>query len=273
MVPNPLSNGMLLYFFTIKALANSISGFSRAEGTFLVNSVPSPTSFTYYSKSKVGTTNGQQLSSTYTQLRKAGYYTGAGAGNPTFSVYSAGSSGSVTTKFVTASGRDIIGFTGSAPPIGAPITGTGIPSGAQVTAVVGAAGATTTLTTTASIGDTSLTVDSTTGINAGMIIDRGDGTSIQVTGVESNVVSLSGAITSSILGSTESYTGLAQGATNGVGTGSVFTVSRNGSTYLSTVTSPGTGHIAGDIITIYGSSLGGSNGTNNASITVASASA
>ena len=272
-VNTALAHGLLVNnVFTIKALANSISGFSRAEGTFLVNSVPSPTSFTYYAKSKVGTTNGQQLSSTYTQLRKAGYYTGAGAGNPTFSVFSAGSDGSVTTKFVTASGRDIIGFTGSAPPIGAPITGTGIASGAQVTAVVGAAGASTTITTTADIGDTNLTVDNTAGINAGMIIDRGDGTSIQVTGVEGNVVSLSGALTSSILGSNESYTELSQGATNGVGTGSVFTVSRSGSTYVSTVTSPGTGHIAGDIITIYGSSLGGSNGTNNASITVASAS-
>ena len=267
------SHGLLVNnVFTIKALANSISGFSRAEGTFLVNSVPSPTSFTYYSKSKVGTSNGQQLSSTYTQLRKAGYYTGAGAGNPTFSVYSAGSSGSVTTKFVTATGRDIIGFTGTAPPIGAPITGTGIPSGAQVTAVVGAAGASTTVTVTAGIGDTSLIVDNTAGINAGMIIDRGDGTSVQVTGVEGNTVSLNGALTSSILGSTESYTGLPQGVTNGVGTGAVFTVSRSGSTYLSTVTSPGTGHVAGDIITIYGSSLGGSNGTNNASITVDSAS-
>jgi hypothetical protein len=258
--------------FTIKALANSISGFSRAEGTFLVNSATS-TSFTYYSKSKVGTSNGQQLSSTYTQLRKAGYYTGAGAGNPTFSVFSAGSSGSVTTKFVTAAGKDIIGFTGSAPPIGAPITGSGIPSGAQVTAVVGAAGASTTVTVTADIGDTSLIVDNTTGINAGMIIDRGDGVSVQVTGIEGNTISLNGALTSSILGSTESYTSLPQAATTGVGTGSIFTVSRSGSSYLTTVTNPGTGHIAGDIITIYGSSLGGTNGTNNASITVSSASA
>jgi hypothetical protein len=106
-----------------------------------------------------------------------------------------------------------------------------------------------------------------------MIIDRGDGVSIQVTGVDGNTVSLNGALTSSILGSTESYTGLSQGATSGVGTGSVFTVSRNGSTYIATVTDPGTGHIAGDIITVYGSNLGGVNGTNNAAITVDTASA
>jgi hypothetical protein len=258
--------------FTIKALANSISGFSRAEGTFLINSVPSSTSFTYYSKSKVGTSNGQQLSSTYTQLRKGAYYTGASAGNPIFSVYSAGSSGSVTTSLVTDSGKDIIGFTGSAPPIGAPISGTGIPSGAQVTAVVGAAGATTTLTNTASIGATSITVDSTTGINAGMIIDRGDGVGIQVTAIEGNTVSLNGALTSAITGSTQSYTNQS-GSTGSSGTGAVFTVSRTGSGYITTVTTPGTGYSNGDQFTVLGTALGGTAPTNNATINVTSASA
>jgi hypothetical protein len=43
--------------FTIKALANSITGFSRAEGSFLVNSVVDAYTFTYYAKSKVGTSN------------------------------------------------------------------------------------------------------------------------------------------------------------------------------------------------------------------------
>ena len=258
--------------FTIKALANSISGFSRAEGSFLVNSVPSSTSFTYYSKSKVGTSNGQQLSSTYTQLRKAAYYTGASAGNPQFSVYSAGSSGSVTTQLVTDTGKDIIGFTGSAPPIGAPISGTNIPTGAQVTAVVGAAGATTTLTSTASVGATSIVVDSTTGINAGMIIDRGDGVGIQVTAIEGNVVSLNGALTSAITGSTQSYTGQS-GSTGSSGTGAVFTVSRTASSYITTVTNPGSGYSNGDIITVLGTALGGTAPTNNATITVSSASA
>ena len=79
--------------FTIKALANSVSGFSRAEGAFLVASVPTTTTFTYYAKSKVGTSNGQQLSSIYTQLRRAGYYTGSAVGNPSLSVYSNGFAG------------------------------------------------------------------------------------------------------------------------------------------------------------------------------------
>ena len=258
--------------FTIKALANSISGFSRAEGTFAIATVPSSTSFTYYAKSKVGTSNGQQLSSTYTQLRKAAYYTGANVSTPAFSVYSAGSSGNITTQLVTGAGVDIIGFTGSAPPIGAPVTGTGIPTGAQVTAVVGAAGATSSLTTTANIGDSTMVVDNTSNINAGMIIDRGDGTSIQVTNIVGNTVSLSGALTSAILGSTQSYTGLSQGATTGSGSGAQFTVSRSGLTYLVTVTNPGSGYAQNDVCTIYGVTLGGTNPTNNATIIVTAAS-
>jgi len=258
--------------FTIKALANSITGFSRAEGTFAVATVPTTTSFTYWAKSKVGTSAGQQLSSTYTQLRRAAYYTGANVSTPTFSVYSAGSSGSITTQFTTDVGKDIIGFTGSAPPIGAPVTGTGIPTGAQVTAVVGAAGATTTLTTSANIGDSQIIVDNTAGINGGMIIDRGDGVAIQVTNIVGNTVSLNGALTSTILGSSQSYTGLTQGSTTGSGTGAQFTVSRSGLTYLVTITNPGTSYAVSDVVTIYGVSLGGANPANNATIVVTSAS-
>jgi hypothetical protein len=256
---------------TIKALANSISGFSRAEGTFLVNSVPSSNTFTYYSKSKVGTSNNQQLSSTYTQLRKAGYYTGSALQNATFNVYSSGSSGSITTSLVTPSGVDVIAFTGTAPPIGAPITGTGIDVGAQVTAVVGAAGATTTLTTTANIGSNALVVDNTTGINAGMIVDRGDGVGVQITDITGNTVTINGALTSQIIGSTQSYTGVS--GSGGSGTGAVFTISRSSGVYLATVTDPGNGYTATNTLTIAGTSLGGASPANSATVTVVSASA
>jgi hypothetical protein len=260
--------------FTIKALANSVNGFSRAEGTFLVNSVPTTTSFTYYSKSKVGTSNGQLLSSTYTQLRKASYYTGAAVGNPTFSVYSAGSSGTITTVFTTDISQDRIGFSGAIPPLGAPITGTGIPSGAQITAIngPGGTGATTSLTVTANIGDTSIVVDNTTGIVPGMVIDRGDGTAVQVADISGNTVTLSGALTAQTLGSTQSYTGLSQSSTNGTGSGAVFTVSRTAGSYITTVTNPGGGYLQGDVCVIAGTSLGGLAPTNNATITVTSAS-
>ena len=260
--------------FTIKALAASVKGFSRAEGTFLVASVVSPTVFTYYAKSKVGTTNPTTLSQTYTQLRKAGYYTGASVGTPSFNVYSNGQSGTVTSSLITATGSNVIGFTGSAPPAGAPITGTGIPTGTQITAVVGNGGtaATTTLISSASIGDNTIQVTSTAGISPGLVLDRGDGTSIAVTDITSNTVSLSGALTSAILGTNQTYNDVAQASTTGSGSGATFDVSRLGATYRATIgNSNGQSYAAGDNITLAGTSVGGSNPANNVTITVTAA--
>ena len=258
---------------TIKALANTVSGFSRAEGSFLISTVPSLTSFTYYAKSKVGTSNGQILASTYTQLRKGGFYTGSAIGNPIYSVYSSGSSGSVTTSLITPAGRDVIGFSGSPPPVGSPLSGTGLTSGAQVTAVTGPGGtaASTTLVTKALSGATAVTVTSTTGISPGLVFDRGDGVAAIVTDVSGNVISLSSALTSTIVGTTENYALLTESATSGTGAGAVFTVARSGSTYSTTVTTPGGGYVANDTITIDGVGLGGASGTNDATVTVTSA--
>jgi len=258
--------------FTIKALANTISGFSRAEGSFLVFSVPSNTSFTYYAKSKVGTTNGQVLATTYTQLRKGAFYTGASVGVPTFSVASNGSSGNITTALTSPLGADYVGFTGTVPPIGAPVSGTGINTGTQVTGVVGTGtSVSSTLTSTAEIGATSLVINNTAGILPGQVIDRGDGFAIKVTQIVSSTVSLDGTLTARILGSTESYIGQT-GATNGSGVGAVFTVSRNGASYSATATTPGTGYANGDTITILGTGLEGTAPANNATLTVSSAS-
>ena len=258
--------------FTIKALANTISGFSRAEGSFLVFSVPSNTTFTYYGKSKVGTTNGQVLATTYTQLRKGAFYTGASVGAPVFSVQSNGSSGNITTSLTSPLGADYVGFTGTVPPIGAPVGGTGINPGTQVTGVVGTGSSVnSTLTSTAEIGATSLVINNTAGILPGQVIDRGDGFAIKVTQIVSSTVSLDGTLTSRILGSTESYIGQT-GATNGAGVGAVFTVSRNGASYSATATTPGTGYVTGNTITILGAGLEGTTPANNATLTVATAS-
>ncbi len=108
--------------FSIKALASSVTGFSRAEGTFLVNTTPTATSFTYFSKSRVGSTNGEILSTSYTQLRVAGFYTGANIGGPTFSVVSQGNSGTMTTLLNYVAGENTIAFSGTAPSVGDPLT-------------------------------------------------------------------------------------------------------------------------------------------------------
>ena len=258
---------------TIKALANSISGFSRAEGSFLVSSV-TPTTFVYFAKSKVGTTNGQVLASTYTQLRRGGFYTGSSIGSPSFTVFSAGSSGTITTSLTTASGRDTIGFTGSPPPVGSPLSGTGINTGTQVTAVTGSGGtvASTQLISKATVGSTSIVVVNTTGINPGLVFDRGDGFSAVVTDVTGNTVSLGSALTAEIIGTTENYTSLTQDFTSGTGIGAIVSIARSGSTYSTTINGGGSGYVINNTIVILGTRLGGTTSTNDVTITVTDAS-
>jgi len=260
--------------FTIKALAASVSGFSRAEGTFQVASVTSPTQFTYYAKSKVGTVNNTLLSSVYTQLRKAGYYTGASVGNPTFNVFSNGQAGSFTTSLTTPSGSTVLGFTGSAPPVGAPVSNGSVTVGAQITSIAGTGGtvAVTKLTSTALVGDNTLVVSSTNGIIPGLVLNRGDGISVAVTDINGNNVTLSGSLSNQIIGTNQTYSGVS-GTSSGSGDGASFDVYRLNTAYSAIIgSSNGSGYVAGEDITILGSSLGGAAPANNATITVSAAS-
>ena len=260
--------------FTIKALANTITGFSRAEGTFLVNSIPSSTSFTYYAVSKVGTSNGQVLATTYTQLRKASFYTGANVGTPNFSVYSNGNTGTVTTNFITSSGSDQVAFTGTAPAIGSPISGTGITSGTQVSGVVGTGGiavSSVPVATTVLAGATSIDVTSTSGILSGMAIDNGSGTAIFVNGIAGTTVSFTGPITTTRNGNTATNTAVSGSNVAPVGIGAQFSIERVNNAYaFPVITTAGSGYNVGDAITISGSSLEGVAGVNDATILVTS---
>ena len=69
---------------TIKGFNTAIVGFSRGEGSFIIFSVPTTSSFTYYAKAQVGTVNGDNLYSPIVQLRKGGFYTGASVSAPQF---------------------------------------------------------------------------------------------------------------------------------------------------------------------------------------------
>jgi hypothetical protein len=96
---------------TVKGYLNSITGFARAEGSFIVNTVPGsptvgglPSTFTYYAKAKVGTTNGDVISTTYTQVRQGGFYTGAAVGTPTFTYSNGTSPSTVTVTFANNHG-------------------------------------------------------------------------------------------------------------------------------------------------------------------------
>ena len=67
---------------------------ARAEGAFVINSVPSSTTFTYYAKGIVGT-NGLSLFTGITYARRGGFYTGSSL--PISSIASNGANPSVIT--------------------------------------------------------------------------------------------------------------------------------------------------------------------------------
>ena len=62
---------------TIKGFNSAITGFDRAEGSFIIYQVPSPTTFTYIAKGKVGFNNGDNIYTPFIQLRQGGLYTGS----------------------------------------------------------------------------------------------------------------------------------------------------------------------------------------------------
>jgi len=63
--------------FTIVGMNSAFTGFDRAEGTFIVYTVPTTTTFTYIAKGKVGFNNGDSIGTAFTQLRQAGFYSGS----------------------------------------------------------------------------------------------------------------------------------------------------------------------------------------------------
>jgi hypothetical protein len=259
--------------FTIKALANTITGFSRAEGTFLVNSIPTATTFTYYATAKVGSANGQVLATTYTQLRKAEFYTGAPVGSPVFSVATNGTTGTIDTVFSTTISSNRLAFTGTAPSTGSPITGTGIDTGTQVSGVIGSGGivATQTVNTTVSSGATSIVFDSVSGIAEGSAIDNGSGTSIFVTQIVGSTVSLSGPTTVGFTGGAASYSSVSGTTVAASGSSATFNVTRTNNVYDTvTINNAGTGYNIGDQLTIEGTSLEGTSPTNDITVTVSS---
>jgi hypothetical protein len=263
--------------FAIKALSSSISGFSRAEGNFTVQSVPSTTTFTYYSKAKVGTSSGQECVTSTTLLREADFYTGAQVGNVNFSVFSNGSSGSITTILAAPSGSQRVTFTGTVPPINSPITSalttgstTFITTGTQITSNVGTGGTVATYytTTDASIGATSLTLASVSGLQVGMAIDRGDGTQALITNIIGNLIVLNTALTSTKQGDVQTYNDLAITEIVGTGSGATLDIDKTGGVYsVSSITSAGSGYNVGDTLRILGADLGGVTGDNQNYVT------
>jgi len=101
--PHLLTTGTAI---TVKGLDAGVSGYARAEGSFVIDSVPNANSFKYFAKARVGSSYGQSINQTYTQIRKGGFYTGGAIGSPTFSTAGSGASttGTVTVTFTSNHG-------------------------------------------------------------------------------------------------------------------------------------------------------------------------
>lgn len=256
---------------TIKGYANTISGFSRAEGTFLVNTVPSNNTFTYYAIAKVGTSNGQILATTYSQLRKGAFYTGASIGVPVFSVFSNGIASSFTSQFITAQGSDQIAYTGTLPQLGAPVTATGINPGTQVTGTVGPGGlvGSFAIENNVTAGSTSIVLTDSTGILEGMAIDDGSGTAIFVNSIAGNTVSFTGSTTINRIGNTQLFENVSGTYVNQTGSGAIFSITRTGGNYSGiAITNSGGNYRSNSRITIIGTDLGGTSPANDLVITI-----
>jgi len=79
----------------LAALNSGIAGFSRADGTFIVNTVPTTTTLTYFARGVVGTASGQSLLTDATVVKRGALYSGASI--PVASATSSGANPSVIT--------------------------------------------------------------------------------------------------------------------------------------------------------------------------------
>jgi hypothetical protein len=83
----------------VSGLSAGIAGFSRADGSFILHTVPNTTTVTYFARGTVGTTGGQSLKTEETIGRKGGVY--ANASIPVASAASNGADPSVITLTFT----------------------------------------------------------------------------------------------------------------------------------------------------------------------------
>jgi len=265
---------------TIKALEDSVNGAARAEGSFVIVTVPSNNEFTYYAKSKVGTVQGTILSTTYTQLREAGFYTGADIGGSSWTVASQGSSGTMTTELAVLSGSTIIPYDDDAPEIGSPLETVGgqIPLGSQVTGIIdqsqgGGVYLTPTLVGDVQAGNNTVTVSNIAGVVENLAVDRGDGYAIYVDSISNNDITFSGNFTEPVIGNRTTYTGVTGVNDTSDGENAKFDISfavDSSFTYVvdAVANDGGEGYKVGDRIIIPGTSLGGTSPENDATITV-----
>ena len=257
--------------FTIKAFEDSVSGAARAEGSFVVTTVPTSNTFTYFAKAKVGVTPGTVIANTYTQLRRAGFYTGANIGNPQYEVISNGQSGTIVTELAVETGSTIIPFDGITPEIGSTLSGNpAIGTDSQITGTLDtSAGGGEYLTVeidgdAATVGATSIDVVDNSGIVPGLALDRGDGTAVYVTDINDNTVNISGPLTRSLIGNEADYIDVNGSNVSTIGSEVSLTIENTTGTYsIQSFQDAGVDYAEGDRLFVSGDLLGGSTPDND----------
>ena len=260
---------------TIKGLNPSINGFARAEGSFLVNKIDSAVTFSYYSSAKVGINDGDNLWTSFVQLRQAAYYTGSQIGKPTFTLVSNGSSSTIASKFDTASGSFSFAFTGTAPDTGEPVSGSAaIPSGTVVSGVVGTTPVIKNVFNTTTSTDTSIVLTDVSGIQQDMAIDNGSGQAIFVNSLLGLTLNLSDEIGQIYIGSNGVNSGVTGTIIESIGSSALFNVDVNSGVYTvvdaQDSSANGQNYFAGDQIRILGTDVGGASPANDIIIDILS---
>jgi hypothetical protein len=256
---------------TVKGYLNTVTGFARAEGSFLINQISGST-LTYYAKAKVGTNNGDILSSTYTQLRQGAFYTGSNVGTATYTYSNPSTVGTTSSGAIAQTTGSITGYTSGttlttsagSPAIGQVLTGNGMAPG---TYIVSGSGTTWTISATQTLG----TVGSQLAFNWALNTFTASGTSsnfalgqvLSGTGVPTSatiIVSGSSVATGGFTGTTGNGTyALLSGA-------AVSGIVINGTTAFATITATFAtphGFVPGNTII---SQVGSDTGTNNHSL-------
>jgi hypothetical protein len=259
---------------TVKGLASTVSGFARAEGSFLVYNTPSAVSFTYYASARVGTSNGQSLFTSFVQIRQAGFFTGAAIGQPSFSLFSNGTSISIQLVLTAAPGATSLVYTGTTPTVGSPVTGSAsLAAGTSVSGAIGSGTVSATVLNNALSGDTTIDVVSLTGIQPGMAINS-SGSSNTITTIVGNTLNMSSALGTAYKGRDDTNLSVSGTLIAPAGTSASFDVGRSGGTYTVTLAGGGGGtdYFQGDKIKIVGTDLGGASPANDITILINSVS-
>jgi hypothetical protein len=250
---------------TIKALEDGVIGAARAEGAFVVTETPDDNTLRYFAKAKVGTTPGDILSTTYTQLRRADFYTGASIGTPVFNLVSNGSEGTISTELEVPNESTLIPYDGVSPPVGAPLVGNAsLSQNTQVTGVIqtsagGGTYITVELNGDYSAGETLVTLVDASGVVPNLALDSGNGTATFIQSINGNNIILSDPISDFLLGTTNTYTNIS--GTNDItsGSGANFDVTiASGAYEIESINDGGLAYKAGDRIEVSGEDLGGS---------------